>query len=195
MQRREIKVGKQFDGDGGVHLLGVVFLLQQNPIRPRCFLLYGANSKHRHVLQRSFNAEDAKVGAEERGGEFSLRPLRQPLRPLGLIALPPFGCGLPSAITQPPRVRRSFLTQRMRRNTGQGNDRQRNENIPLPIIPLPTGLCQPPRSLRLIGRPGGVLAAWPRYVFAPSLFNCGFPVALWLKIQQERSHDRSCRTS
>src|SRR5436190_6479019 len=31
-----------------------------------------------------FNAEDAKVGAEERAGGFSLRPLREPLRPLRL---------------------------------------------------------------------------------------------------------------
>src|SRR5438094_16155 len=31
-----------------------------------------------------FNAEDAEVGAEERGGGFSLRPLREPSRPLRL---------------------------------------------------------------------------------------------------------------
>ena len=44
-----------------------------------------AIAQHRRVLRRFFNAEDAKVGAEERGGEFSLRPSRAPLRPLRLI--------------------------------------------------------------------------------------------------------------
>jgi hypothetical protein len=49
--------------------------------------LCSAISQHRRVLRRFFNAEDAKVGAEERGGEFSLRPSREPLRPLRLIRL------------------------------------------------------------------------------------------------------------
>jgi hypothetical protein len=34
-----------------------------------------------------FDAEDAKVGTEKRGGEFSLRPWRESLRPLRLIRL------------------------------------------------------------------------------------------------------------
>ena len=36
------------------------------------------------ITRRCFNAKDAKVGAEERGGGFSLRPLRKPSRPLRL---------------------------------------------------------------------------------------------------------------
>ena len=39
------------------------------------------------IPRRFFNAEGAAVGAEERGGGFSLRPLREPLRPLRLISL------------------------------------------------------------------------------------------------------------
>jgi hypothetical protein len=34
------------------------------------------------IREDFFNAEAAEVGAERRGGEFSLRPLRKPLRPL-----------------------------------------------------------------------------------------------------------------
>ena len=40
------------------------------------------------TFREDFNAEDAKVSAEERGGRFSLRPLREPLRPLRLIGTP-----------------------------------------------------------------------------------------------------------
>ena len=39
------------------------------------------------IPRRFFNAEGAEVGAEERGGGFSLRPLRKPLRPLRLVRL------------------------------------------------------------------------------------------------------------
>ncbi len=39
------------------------------------------------IPRRFFNAESTEVGVEERGGGFSLRPLRKPLRPLRLITL------------------------------------------------------------------------------------------------------------
>ena len=56
-------------------------LLRASPQPLQCYL--PSSSRPAKI----FNAKDAEVGAEERGGGFSLQPLREPLRPLRLISL------------------------------------------------------------------------------------------------------------
>ncbi len=61
--------------------------LHSSDLGPAAQCLCSAIAHPRRVLRRFFTAKAAKVGAEERGGEFSLRPSREPLRPLRLIRL------------------------------------------------------------------------------------------------------------
>src|SRR5439155_20204724 len=86
-------------GEGGVGLAS--FEAKREMILSPCSAVREIQSTPR----RFFNAEDAEVGAEERGDGFSLRPLREPSRPLRLIRL--HG----SLVAAPPRCVLSRLIE------------------------------------------------------------------------------------
>jgi hypothetical protein len=114
------KKNRQFDErgitPGGCQLVMPAFSVGSPQLAslPLC----SAIAQHRRVLRRFFDAEDAKVGAEERGGEFSLRPSREPLRPLRsirpsgilVVASPRYALALNSDGIVPVKMVRSSST-------------------------------------------------------------------------------------